>query len=381
MIKITDERLCCGCEACAQVCPKQCISLNEDSKGFLYPLVDKNLCIDCGLCEAVCPFLNLSETISPIKVVSAINPNEEIRMASSSGGIFTMLAENIIKDGGVVFGACFDKDWGVKHDYTDKIEGLGAFRGAKYTQSVIGQTYKIVKSFLVKGKMVLFTGTGCQISGLKLFLRKEYDNLITVEIACHGVPSSKVWRAYLDDVTGDNRDKIKNINFRDKRNGWNSYGIAIATDKGTFYEKSTNNLYMQSFLRNLNLRPSCTNCPAKHGSSGSDIIIGDFWRAESIHPEIYDDKGCSIVIVNSQNGEKQIDRLNVKGIEITYEEGYRYNPGLIQSARESRYASLFWKGFKKYGIDACKKVLNLIECNKLKRILALAYSKLLLKDN
>lgn len=379
MIRITDKRSCCGCAACVQVCPKHCISFNEDENGFRYPIVDNDFCINCRLCERVCPFLNPSNARNPIKVVAATNPNEDIRMKSSSGGIFTMLAEDTINAGGVVFGGCFDKNWEVQHDFTETVDGLNAFRGAKYIQSRIDQTFKKVESFLVQGRKVLFSGTGCQIAGLRLFLRKEYENLLTVEIACHGVPSPRVWRAYLDDVTNGNRNKIKFISFRDKRNGWNGYGIAITTDEGTFYESASKNQYMQCFLRNLCLRPSCTNCPAKQGASGSDIIIGDYWGVDSIHPEIYDNKGCSLVLVNTQSGKELLNRLNIKGIEIAYEESYRYNPCLIQSATESRYASLFWNGFKRTGIGACERTLKLINSSKPKRILALILSKLLKK--
>lgn len=209
MVELIDKSKCCGCAACVQVCPKQCISFNEDIEGFLYPIVNKDLCIDCRLCEKVCPFLNLNDPRKPVKVLAAINPNEEIRMKSSSGGIFTMLAEAVIDKGGVVFGARFDKNWEVMHDYTETKEGLDIFRGAKYTQSKIGRTYKEAKDFLIQGRKVLFSGTGCQIAGLRLFLHKKYDNLLMVEIACHGVPSPAVWRAYLDEVTKGNKNKNK----------------------------------------------------------------------------------------------------------------------------------------------------------------------------
>ena len=186
MIQIIDKHFCCGCEGCVQICPKQCISFNEDEKGFRYPLVDKDICINCGLCDKVCPFLNLTNTRNPIKVIAAINPDEELRMKSSSGGIFTILAEHTIKAGGVVFGACFDDKWEVKHDFVDTVDGISTFRGAKYVQSKICRAFIKVKTFLDKDRKVLFSGTGCQIAGLRKFLRKEYDNLLTVEIACHG---------------------------------------------------------------------------------------------------------------------------------------------------------------------------------------------------
>lgn len=376
MIHISDKRYCCGCAACVQICPKHCILFNEDERGFCYPQVEKDLCISCGLCEKVCPYLNTGDPSIPIKVVSAINPNEEIRMKSSSGGIFTMLAVNTLNESGVVFGSCFDKSWEVKHKFIESVDEINVFRGAKYSQSVIGNTFKEVKSFLDQGRKVLFSGTGCQIAGLRLSLRKVYENLLTVEIACHGVPSPRVWREYLDFVTNGERARIKFISFRDKRNGWNNYGIDITTTEGTFYECASNNLYMQCFLRDLSLRPSCTNCPAKRGASGSDIIIGDFWGVESLRPEIFDNKGCSLIIVNTHRGLDFINRLNIKRTELSYEESYRYNPCLIQSSIESRYTSLFWNNFQKKGISGCKTSIEFLKSRKLLRILTLIYSKL-----
>ena len=199
MIHILDKHSCCGCAACVQACPKQCISFNEDEQGFRYPLVDESICIDCGLCEKVCPVIHQLDAKKPLKVYAAQNPNEEIRLKSSSGGIFTMLAESVIDEGGVVFGAQFDKNWEVEHAYTESKEGLAAFRGSKYLQSRTGETYKQTRDFLKAGRSVLYSGTSCQIAGLKKFLRKEYENLITVDVVCHGAPSPLVWRTYLDD--------------------------------------------------------------------------------------------------------------------------------------------------------------------------------------
>lgn len=377
MVNIVDKSRCCGCSACVLVCPKQCISFDEDKNGFLYPVVNKDLCINCGLCEKVCPFLNPSKPRKPVKVLAAINPNEEIRMRSSSGGVFTMLAEAIIDKGGVVFGARFDENWEVMHDYIEIREGLDAFRGSKYAQSKIGITYKEVKDFLMQGRKVLFSGTGCQIAGLRLFLRKEYDNLLMVEIVCHGVPSPAVWRAYLDEKA--NRNKINSINFRDKRNGWNGYGLTIEKDDDIIYELYTSNRYMQIFLKDLCLRPSCANCPVKQGASGADLIIGDFWGVENIHPEMYDNKGCSFVVVNSEKGKEQIVQINTKNLEITYEEGCRYNPCLVQSSAESRYAPIFWRQFHKSGVMAIDDTLKILHSNKMQRMAYLIWYKIISK--
>ena len=240
MIDIKEKNNCCGCSACVQICPKQCISMAADNEGFLYPQVNSAICIDCGLCEKVCLVINQSAPREPLVVYAAKNNNEDIRLKSSSGGIFTLLAEKVIEEGGVVFGAKFDADWNVIHDYTETIEGLAAFRGSKYVQSIIGDNFKTAKQFLNNGRKVLFSGTPCQIAGLKKYLRKEYDNLLTVDVVCHGVPSPMVWRDYLDykrakRAAGKNTVSsslkelpvITGISFRDKTKGWKKYGFRI----------------------------------------------------------------------------------------------------------------------------------------------------------
>ena len=379
MVNIGDKKTCCGCSACDQACTKQCITMQEDEKGFLYPKVDENLCISCRLCEKVCPMLNRKERVAPQKVCAAINPDEEIRRKSSSGGVFTMLAEGVIKEGGIVFGATWNAQWEVVHSYTETLDGLSAFRGAKYSQSVIGDTYRQTQEFLKAGRKVLFSGTGCQIAGLKLYLRKAYDNLLTVEVACHGVPSPKVWQKYVKNVS---RGKpLGNIVFRDKRNGWNGYGLFfIGTDgKELKYEKASNNEFMQCFLNNLCLRPSCTNCPAKAGASGADLLIGDFWGVEGMHPEMYDNKGCSLVIAYTNAGKAMLGGLGLREKEVTYEEGCRYNPCIVQSTHESRYAPFFWYNFKKHGIEATSKTLKILNSNRVKRILTLQLYKFMIR--
>ena len=200
MIKSTNKKLCTGCAACYSICPVRCISMQEDSEGFLYPVVEKDKCTSCKKCETVCPAIVQRNERKPLYVYAAKNLNEEIRRQSSSGGIFTLIAESIIQEGGVVFGARFNENWEVVHDYTETIEGLAAFRGSKYVQSRIGNTYLSAKDFLLAGRKVLFSGTPCQIAGLKAFLQDDYDNLLTVDLVCHGVPSPLVWKRYLDET-------------------------------------------------------------------------------------------------------------------------------------------------------------------------------------
>ena len=213
-----------------QRCPNACIIMLEDEQGFLYPKVDTAKCIDCGLCEKVCPVLNHGEPRQPLVCYAAIHHDEKIRLASSSGGVFTALAEYVITNSGVVFGARFNEKWEVVHDYTETIEGLAAFRGSKYVQSTIGDNYRLAEQFLKDGRQVLFTGTPCQIAGLNNYLRKEYENLLSVEVACHGVPSPLVWREYIKDKNPTS------INFRDKRNGWKEFGLNINTRNSESHE-------------------------------------------------------------------------------------------------------------------------------------------------
>lgn len=384
MITITDKHNCCGCSACVQSCPQQCISFYEDNKGFRYPLANRELCIDCGLCEKVCPMLNRNKAVEPQLVCAAINPSEEVRLQSSSGGLFTMLAGRTLSEGGVVFGARFNNKWEVIHDYADgsasidsPLSVLSVFRGAKYSQSIIGESYKQTRDFLENGRKVLFSGTGCQIAGLKLFLRKEYENLTTVEIACHGVPSPLVWREYVKKVT--NGKQLSNVAFRDKRNGWNAYGLSfIGIDgKEIIYERASQNDFLQLFLNDLCMRPSCSNCPAKTVASGSDFLIGDFWGVEGMHPEMHDDKGCSLVIINTMKGKQLFESLGSQYLEISYEEAYRYNPGIISSFNESRYAPIFWYKFWKGGIKTAPMTLKLLHSGRIKRLLTLVYYRCL----
>lgn len=347
MIKITDKQDCCGCSACAQRCPKKCISMIEDEEGFLYPKVDTANCIDCHLCEKVCPVINQVEPRTPQNVYAAKNPNEIIRMNSSSGGIFTILAEQIIKSEGVVFGACWDNEWNVKHDCVDNISDLQRFRSSKYLQSVIGDAYLKTEQFLKTGRKVMFTGTPCQIAGLKHFLRKEYDNLLAVEIICHSVPSPGVWQQYLTTRLHTlkwNKSDIRKISFRDKKTGWKTYSFVIENKDGnSFIELSSKNAFMRGFLADLYTRPSCHACPAKQLKSGSDITLGDFWGIESLMPEIDDDKGVSAIIVNSDKGKQVLHNINVELHEVLYDELTTRNPALVKSFPKTPKRTEFFK--------------------------------------
>lgn len=364
MIQILDKSQCCGCTACVSICPKQCITMREDEEGFLYPVVDSSHCIDCNLCKKVCPELYPKEMREPLHVYAAKHKNEQVRLASSSGGIFTLLAEKIIDEGGVVFGVRFNNNWDVVHDYTETMEGLAVFRGSKYVQSYMGDCYLKAKSFLEQGRKVMFTGTPCQIAGLKNFLRKDYDNLLTVDVVCHGVPSPKVWQVYLDEIArkgGKNsvlshpiveKTEINHIDFRSKSIGWKKFSFVLTLSKATADgEKNTvllssiftENPYMNAFLSNLSLRPSCYDCPAKSGKSGSDITIADFWGIEDVLPEFDDDKGISLVLSYSEKGGRWLAGLDCECIEVDYRSAQRMNPLISTSVSKPINRAFFFR--------------------------------------
>lgn len=376
MINIKDKQHCCGCASCVQKCPKRSISLHEDNEGFLYPYVDTETCTDCGLCEKVCPVLNPYKTREPLQILAAINKDEKIRMESSSGGIFSLLAEKVINEGGVVFGARFDEKWQVTIDYTETKEGLTAFRGSKYVQARTADTYSQCEKFLKDGRKVLYTGTPCQIAGLKHFLRKEYDNLLTVDILCHGVPSPKVWAMYLGEVIKNTlrvvygesfvpsfqnqTTLIKDIKFREKSNGWRKFRFVLTLKKFSCeVEKKSvcslnsplidecfnQNIYMKAFLEDLILRPSCYTCPARSGKSYSDITIADYWGIQDRHPEIDDDLGTSLIIIHSNKGKEIVSSADLKFVESSLVGLEMFNGGLkklvvMHSNREMFFTKL-----------------------------------------
>ena len=367
MITIHDKALCCGCAACVQICPKQCIEFEEDNQGFRYPSINTSICINCGLCELVCPILNQNNKASlPIRVYASKNRSEEIRSSSSSGGVFTALAERVLRQGGVVFGARFDSNWEVEHDFVCGSQNISIFRGSKYMQSRIGATYVQAERFLKDGRKVLYSGTPCQIAGLNHYLRKDYNNLITVDVICHGVPSPLVWRHYLKNVTEGQR--VTDVVFRNKVHSWKKYNFSIKGDDGAlidqpFYE----NLYMRGFLDDIYLRPSCYECVCKCGKSGADITLGDFWGIERHLPEFDDDKGVTAVLAHTVKAVDCLETLDLDSHEISYEKVLEGNPSLEKSARNNaEWRREYWG--REDQVEAISYILKKKTPNLFKRI-------------
>lgn len=337
MIHITDKKKCCGCSACVQRCPKQCISLTEDEEGFLYPYVNEESCVECGLCEKICPILNPQEETFPLQVIAAKNTNTEERLGSSSGGLFLPLAKSIINEGGIVFGADYDSNWEVHHVGVENISGLYALMMSKYLQSRIENTYKEAEKFLKCGRKVMFVGTPCQIAGLHGFLRhKVYPNLLTIDVVCHGAPSPGVWRQYLAETYSE-EEFIKSR-------------LKAAAGKNSVLSSDIHydNVYMKGFLSNLYLRPSCHDCKCKDGKHHSDISLGDFWGIDKFNPSFDDDKGVSLVLINTPKGKEFLQKVKMEKWESSYALVSRANGGFSPYAwlnpKRSLFFKLIWQG-------------------------------------
>lgn len=300
---------CCGCGACATVCPVNCISMTRDSEGFDYPFIDSEKCIHCKKCETICPAINKT---SPPKIVGekcmvAYSKNPVIRKSSSSGGIFYHLAKKVIADGGVVFGVEAENGK-IKHTCAQTIDELKKFQGSKYVQSETGDCYLKAKNFLDEGKLVYFSGAPCQIKGLYAFLDKKiYPNLLTQDLICHGVPSPRVFEEYLAFKSSSDEPSVS---FRDKKYGWHYFSMKISDGKCTYRRSLEDDWYLKLFLDNTILRPSCYSCKAKEEGSSADITLADCWASHKVCPEIKDtDEGLSLVLLNSKLGQNFWDEF------------------------------------------------------------------------
>ncbi len=359
MIIIDNKENCCGCSACYSVCPHYCITMRADHEGFLYPVTDTERCTQCGLCEKVCPVIN-QEKSKEVAVYAAKSPDYESRKRSTSGGIFSLLAEDVLDKNGVVYGAMFNNRWEVIHGHIDRKDDLYCLRGSKYVQSNIGDCFREIKELLEKGKHVLFSGTPCQTSGLKLYLKRSYDNLLLVDVVCHGVPSPKVWKDYLLSLNKRD-DEILNISFREKVNGWADALFTINDINGNsiISEPFRENIYMQGFMENIFLRPSCYKCPARNGRSRSDITLGDYWGVEKQHPNMADKDGVSLVIVNTEKGARIFGNIEIeKELSSLKQATDNRNLCILYDAKRTTDRDYFWKQYKQIGIDAIDKCLK-----------------------
>jgi len=349
MIDIKNKKDCCGCSACANICPTNAITMQAADEGFFYPVIDKDNCINCGLCEKVCPMLDYDDKIEKLnkpKVYGAWNLNEKIREQSSSGGIFTVLAESILNREGIVVGAAFDSDLKLKHVIVNTLEELSLLRGSKYLQSDLSDVLIPIRNFLKEGKRVLFTGTPCQVAGLNTFLKShKYENLITCDIVCHGTPSPKIFGKYISENEEKEKQKVKSISFKDKSSGWKIYNQRLTFSNKEKLIPAMQTSFMKGFLQNLYLRPSCHSCPFSGIPRVADITLGDYWGVSKSYPELDDDKGTSLILINSSKGEQLFsqvaDKLYYK--ETTFESAIARNSCIIKHVAPHKKREQFFK--------------------------------------
>ncbi len=355
---------CTGCFACYNICPREAITMEEDEYGYIYPIINNDKCINCKLCEKSCPSLNKINLKYPIKCYAARTKDEAILKKSTSGGIATLLAQKIIENGGVVYGAAYNDKCEVNHIRIDDINELDRLQGSKYVHSYIKDAFQSVKKDLLTSKNVLFIGTPCQVAGLRKYLVKKYDNLYTVDIICHGVPSQKFLKEEVKRLNNDSLN-IDRVNFRDKE--FNCYTFSIVKNKKNIYSQSWNeNPYFYTFMDSITYRENCYNCLYAKPERVSDITIGDFWglKYDSI---FYNDreKGVSVVLIITDRGNKLIDliksQINIEEREI--DEAINGNTQLRQPSKRSKYVDKFKLIYKKNNFfyetyrKTCKKHL------------------------
>lgn len=390
MIEIKKKSDCCGCTACANICPKNCIEMREDEEGFLYPHVDKEKCINCGLCEKVCPVKNAKENKKVKHTYIFQHKDDKIRRQSTSGGAFTAIAEYVIDKGGIVYGAIFDENYNVIHKGIDKKDELYKFRNSKYVQSNPKSTFKEVKENLEKNRYVCYSGTSCEIEGLKNYLAKDYDNLILVDVVCRAVPSPLVWRKYLNLRKKQYKD-IKYIMFRDKYYGYKYSNLSIYNknnDKKKEYHSGVeSDPYLRAFFSNICDRPSCYECKFKKDNRESDITIWDCFDVEKFNKSFDDDKGTSRVMTNSKKGEQIIKEIskNNNCEEVDFEKATKGFLAMYQPVKTNEKREKFFDDinnldeeyvFRKYFPDTYKVK---IERNARKFLLKTGVYKPLLK--
>ncbi len=384
MISIEKKSSCSGCYACAISCPQKCIQMISDEEGFWYPRVDKGKCINCNLCEKSCPIINKwqPKDLSTTTAIAAKNRDEIIRFRSSSGGIFTLIAEEILAQDGVVFGAAFSDDFrSVRHICVDNTDDLEKLRGSKYLQSKIGDTYKQAKDFLENGRKVLFTGTPCQIGGLYSYLRKSYDNLFTQDIICHGVPSQMIWNKYVNYREKNSGSTTRRVYFRNKKYGWKNYSVLFDFSNSTKYQINfQNDAYMEGFLRNIYLRPSCYSCAFKTIQRQADITLADFWGIEYVAKDMDDDKGVSLVLIHSEKGKDifNIIKEQIDFREVSCDKSIMKNTAAINSCSIYPKRQKFYKDIQKFDFEAVIiKHTKLTFFQKARKVLSLVKHKII----
>ena len=360
-IRGQDVAKCYGCRACEQICPKQAIEMKANPEGFLYPVLTREKCIKCGLCFKVCPYDTPSSMNTPVQAVAAQYKNGEALLASSSGGLFSAAADYVLAHDGYVAGCIFDDSLVATHILTNRRELVEKMRGSKYVQSDLQSVYTQIRDRLKEGALVLFTGTPCQVDGLCCFLRKDYANLFTIDLICHGVPSPKLLSDYLAVVKAE-KGIVSDLKFRDKnRNGWGSRGTIVINNKQKNISPYNNSYYQLYYLRNSVSRMSCYSCKYSTDSRVGDLTFGDYWNMPDEFPDLDVSAGFSAVLVNTEKGKKFFaeisDGLNVyeTSLEsVVRGNGNLSNPSSLPESRKNIYLRIAEEGYSSVAKKDCK---------------------------
>ena len=341
-----DYEKCTGCGACVQCCPKRCISWTQREFGFRYPQIDKDACVNCGLCEKVCPIDKALEVSAEQKAYAAVHKDDEVLAKSTSGGAFTAIADAIFAQGGIVYGVAMLDGMRVKHIRTSGKDDFEGLRSSKYLQSDTGTTYQMVEQDLKQGKTVLYSGTPCQIDGLKNFLGKDYENLYTADIVCHGVGSQAYFDKYMD-YARERYGKIKALRFRSKEYaGWSCGGGVVVVDSSDCLKKipyrDFDNYYYSYFLSGDIYRKSCYSCKYANTNRVGDFTLGDYWGVEALNLPLQTENGCSLLLVNNQHAMQLLDEIeSLDRVETTVEQAAHCNkqlnaPSKLMDSRQNR---------------------------------------------
>lgn len=361
---------CCACGACYNICPKNAIEMVVDEYGFKYPKIDYTKCISCGACKRVCAFQNVIEKNEPLQVVAAARKDENKIMKSASGGIFAVFAEYFLSIGGIVYGVALVKENNTlvpKHIGIDDLKDLPKLLGSKYVQSDIDNVYKEIRTLLNNKKQILFSGTPCQVAGLKAFLGKKYENLFTIDIICHGVPNAEFFKGYLEILEKKFNGKILDFKFRDKKDGWGPYILSADILKQNKLQKERKYIYLDEstyasmFLYTDILRLNCYKCKYTNKHRTGDITIGDYWGIEKEHPELLKingglldtKKGISAIIINTEKGKLGLEKLGQEIVyfDTTYEKVAIVNTQLREPSKYGKYRDKIMEEYKIGGFN------------------------------